>query len=308
MGCLIPLLLFIVIVIISLNRQPENQQPAPQPVAVQQGKAITPGDTRITKNFASLIASDLYRHDFILEFEPGGRPFQTTESSKIANRRTQLAIISEMKAAASREDKQIAADINLLQVLWDRNGDLHDRDVAMDKLVKDLKKFQNFNDTPAYKTDSPWGWIIAEMESYRAHDDEEERKDRADAEAVDKAKAAAGTAAPAAGDPNNWNDVVAGRVAAGAKTTKECRAGGSYCITTTTSPADEYGTVRQMFEYTGTVTEQWECSIDRGSDIRLCGTFWPGLWRAEKRTPDGHFVVVKTGTIEEVYDALGWPH
>jgi hypothetical protein len=142
MGCLIPLLLFIVIVIISMNRPPENQ-PAPQPVAVQRGKAITPGDTRITKNSASLIASDLYRHDFILQFEPGGRPFQTTESSKIANRITQLAIISEMKAAASREDKQIAADINLLQVLWDRHGDLHDRDVAMDKLVKDLKKFQN---------------------------------------------------------------------------------------------------------------------------------------------------------------------
>lgn len=110
-------------------------------------------------------------------------------------------------------------------------------------------------------------------------------------------------------DPNNWDDVVAARVALdGAKTTKECLEGRSYCITITTSPADEHGIIRQMLEYTGTVAERWVCTIDRGSDIRLCGIFGrPVLWRAEKRTPDGHFVVVKTGTIEEVYDALGWP-
>lgn len=113
----------------------------------------------------------------------------------------------------------------------------------------------------------------------------------------------------AAGDPNNWNDVVAGRVAGGAKTTKVCSPHNEFCTTTTTSPADEYGTVRQMLEYTGTVTEQWECTISRGSNnIRLCGTFWPGSWRAEKLNADGHFVVVKVGTIEEVYDVLGWPH
>jgi hypothetical protein len=98
-----------------------------------------------------------------------------------------------MKVAAARQDKQIAADINLAQVAYDVGG-VDDEKTAIDKLSTDLKKLPKSSDPPVYDHESPWGKIIASLESQLAYDDESEKKEKAGSDALSKAKSAAGVA------------------------------------------------------------------------------------------------------------------
>jgi hypothetical protein len=159
----------------------------------QRGSAITQGGPIIREWVVNYVSSDLYNHNFILEFEPGGRPFQTTQTSKATNRKNRVAIINLLKAAATRQDKQIAADINLAQVAWDAGG-TKDRDDASNKLFDDLIKIKiTGKEAISYDPASPWGQIIASLERRLADDDKSEAKDNANESALSDAKRAAGT-------------------------------------------------------------------------------------------------------------------
>jgi hypothetical protein len=157
----------------------------------QRGEAITPDGPLIREWAERSLAADLYNHDFELEFEAGGRPFQTTQASRAFNRKYRVAIIEAMKIAASRQDKQVAADINLAQVA-DKAGGLDDRKAASDKLYADLKKLPKSNEPPSFDPNSPWGRIIANLEDRLAYDDKSEKKEKDASAALNKAKAAAG--------------------------------------------------------------------------------------------------------------------
>ncbi|MBI2715772.1 MAG: hypothetical protein HYX37_15175 [Rhizobiales bacterium] len=158
----------------------------------QRGSAITPGGPIIREWVVNYVSSDLYNHNFILEFEPDGRPFQTTQTSKAANRINRVKIINLMKVAATRQDKQIAADINLAQVAWDAGG-TKDRDDATNKLFDDLIKIKiTGNEAISYDSASPWGQIIASLERRLADNDKLEAKDNANERALNDAKRAAG--------------------------------------------------------------------------------------------------------------------
>jgi hypothetical protein len=167
------------------NRAQETSTP-PKP----RESAITPDGSIV--RVVSVLAGELYNHDFILEFEPGGRPFQTTWASKEANRKRRVAIINALKVAATHQDKQIAADINLVQVAWDAGG-AKDRDDAISKLFDDLRKIKvTGKEAISYDPASPWGQIIADLEERLAYDDKSEAEYRAKEDALSKAKRAAG--------------------------------------------------------------------------------------------------------------------
>jgi hypothetical protein len=173
------------------------QAPAEPPKATeipwdQRGSAITPGGPVIREWIVNSVSADLYNHELILEFEPGGRPFQTTKASRAANRNNRVGTIDALKVAATRQDKQIAADINLAQVAWDA-GETKDREDASNKLFDDLKKIKVAGkETIAYDPTSPWGQIIANLGRRLDDDDKSEAKEAAKEDALAKAKREAG--------------------------------------------------------------------------------------------------------------------
>jgi hypothetical protein len=111
---------------------------------------------------------------------------------------------------------------------------------------------------------------------------------------------------------DDWNKAVAGRIAKGAKQEKKCY--GGYCATATISPGDGLIYQYQMLETTGSVNSRLECTVEMDDYwgtkgyVRICGTFVPSHhWRAEVIDRAGSWSVVKEGTIDEVYESMGWP-
>ena len=138
------------------------------------------------------IAGALDGKDFVLEFEPGGLPFETTQASKDANRRTSVNLINALKVAATNRDKQILADVDFAKVA-ENEGNYRDQDEAENKLFADLKKIKvTGEEVISYDTASPLGQIITELERRLAESDAREAKNKAKRDAVAKAKRAAG--------------------------------------------------------------------------------------------------------------------
>jgi hypothetical protein len=138
------------------------------------------------------IARSLEGKGWVMEFEPNGLPFETTQASKDANRRTWVNLINALKVAATNRDEQILADLNFLVVAINE-GSSRDSDEAENKLFADLKRIgATGGEVISYDTASPLGQIIAELEKRLAESDASEAKDKAMRDAVDKAKRAAG--------------------------------------------------------------------------------------------------------------------
>jgi hypothetical protein len=138
------------------------------------------------------IAWGLGGKDMVLEFEPGGRPFETTQASRDANRRTSVRLINALKVAATNRDEQILTDVNFAAVAHNE-GFSQDQDEAENKLFADLKKIRVAGDEAiSYDTASPLGQIIAELEKRLAETDASEAEDKAKRDAVAEAKRAAG--------------------------------------------------------------------------------------------------------------------
>jgi len=153
--------------------------------------AITAGGPVID---AKAIGWELYNHGFILEFEPNGRPFQTTKASRDANRKNRVSRLQAFRIAASRRDNQVASDINFLQIAKDV-GHLKEEEKAAEKLVDDLDRIRtglSGKETGSYDPASPWGQIIGQMEERLAYDDKSEEEEKRKEEALRQAAQSAG--------------------------------------------------------------------------------------------------------------------